>query len=510
MNKTPILFSLMFTALTAMAQESTFQNPVICGDVPDPSVIRIDDTYYATGTSSEWAPFYPVFSSKDLVNWQQTGHIFDKKPAWTSNSFWAPELYHHKNGRVFCYYTARQASTGISYVGVASAKSPTDTFTDHGPIIEYGTESIDAFVYDDNGQLYISWKAYGLDKRPIEILGSKLSADGLRLEGEPFSMLVDDERIGMEGQYHFKQGDYYYIIYSARGCCGPLSDYDVRVARSKNFCGPYEKYAGNPILEGGNGDFLSCGHGTVVTTPDNRMFYLCHAYLKNQGFYAGRQPILQEIYVSGEDHWVHFKSGNVAKISQPMPFAGTRQQPVSDFRDDFDNKKRHLNWTWNYPYADVQTRFKGGKLYLSGHPVNDACHGSALCVRATKPDYTYETRLANVNESLKGLTLYGDDKNLVVWGMQADRLVLKWVKDNKETMLYDAPCTVENPYLKIQITDGCHPAFYWSADGRSWQQIESKVKGNELVQWDRVFRPGLLHAGSDKAPAAFHYFELRH
>lgn len=131
-------------------------------------------------------------------------------------------------------------------------------------------------------------------------------------------------------------------------------------------------------------------------------------------------------------------------------------------------------------------------------------------MRATTPDYTYETRLANVNESLKGLTLYGDDKNLVVWGMQADRLALKWVKDNKEIMLYDAPCTVENPYLKIQITDGCHPAFYWSADGQAWQQIESKVKGNELVQWDRVFRPGLLHAGSDKAPAAFHYFELRH
>ena len=57
----------------------------------------------------------------------------------------------------------------------------------------HGTEAIDAFIYDDNGQLYISWKAYGLDKRPIELLGCKLSADGLHLEGEPFSLLVDDE-----------------------------------------------------------------------------------------------------------------------------------------------------------------------------------------------------------------------------------------------------------------------------------------------------------------------------
>ena len=72
------LFSI-FLALQIVAQEkSYFTNPVIRGDMPDPSMIRIDDTYYATGTSSEWAPFYPVFTSKDLINWKQTGHIFNE------------------------------------------------------------------------------------------------------------------------------------------------------------------------------------------------------------------------------------------------------------------------------------------------------------------------------------------------------------------------------------------------------------------------------------------------
>ena len=54
----------------------------------DPSILRIDDTYYATGTSSEWAPYYPVFTSKDLVNWKQTGHVFEQQPEWTKSSFW--------------------------------------------------------------------------------------------------------------------------------------------------------------------------------------------------------------------------------------------------------------------------------------------------------------------------------------------------------------------------------------------------------------------------------------
>jgi beta-xylosidase len=108
-----LLFTLSALPLTAM-EVGYFINPVIRGDVADPSVIRFEGRYYATGTSSEWAPHYPVFESKDLVNWKQTGHIFNKKPAWTTNSFWAPELFVHPSGRVFCYYTARQAGSNIS------------------------------------------------------------------------------------------------------------------------------------------------------------------------------------------------------------------------------------------------------------------------------------------------------------------------------------------------------------------------------------------------------------
>ncbi|HTG56619.1 MAG TPA: family 43 glycosylhydrolase, partial [Niabella sp.] len=51
-------------------------NPVIPGDFADPSVIRVGNTYYATGTSSEWAPHYPLFKSDDLIHWKEAGYIF--------------------------------------------------------------------------------------------------------------------------------------------------------------------------------------------------------------------------------------------------------------------------------------------------------------------------------------------------------------------------------------------------------------------------------------------------
>ncbi|RYD39013.1 MAG: hypothetical protein EOP83_37500 [Verrucomicrobiaceae bacterium] len=113
-------------ASVASDQESsapTYQNPVIAGDFADPSIILVGDTYYATGTSSEWAPYYPIYTSKDLVNWEQVGNVFDKMPEWTSGSFWAPEIYHHKD-TFFVYYTARRKADNVSRTPMGSSTSP--------------------------------------------------------------------------------------------------------------------------------------------------------------------------------------------------------------------------------------------------------------------------------------------------------------------------------------------------------------------------------------------------
>lgn len=495
-------------SLSQAQQSSTFVNPVIPGDVADPSILRIGSTYYATGTSSEWAPYYPLFTSTDLVNWEQVGHLFTQQPEWTRSSFWAPELFYYK-GKVYAYYTARRKSDGVSYIGVATADDPLKGFTDHGLLVAYGTEAIDAFVLEDNGQLYISWKAYGLDNRPIELLASRLSPDGLHLEGEPFSLLKDEERIGMEGQHWFKQGDYYYLLYSINSCCGPQSDYAVAVARSKHLEGPYEKYEGNPILHGGDG-VQSCGHGTFTTLPDGRMFYLCHAYLSGADFFLGRQPILQEL-VMGEDAWPRFVTGETACLRQNLPFAGTRQQPPVDFEDDFSDTTLRKEWSWNYLFADADIRLKDGNLLLSGTPKGEGRHGTVLCLRPVKADYTLETEVVNQNSSMKGIVFYGDDANFITLACQGDRLLLKTVIEGKEQILSDIALPATSLHLKMEITDGCNSAFYWSSDRHIWHAVtadSSATEGKGLIRWDRVARPGLIHQGDIAQPASFSYCNM--
>ena len=88
----------------------------------------------------------------------------------------------------------------MSCLGVATAKNIEEGFEDHGQLLEWGNEAIDAFVFNENGKLYITWKAYGLTKgKTIQILGAELSPDGLSVKGEAFEMLTAEK--GLMGEW---------------------------------------------------------------------------------------------------------------------------------------------------------------------------------------------------------------------------------------------------------------------------------------------------------------------
>ena len=109
----------------------SYTNPVLAGNYPDPSVIRVGKDYWATSTSSGWAPQFPILHSRDLVNWTVAGSVFQQRPAWSDGNYWAPEISHHR-GRYLVYYVARKLDGGRC-VAVASARQPTGPYQDHGP-----------------------------------------------------------------------------------------------------------------------------------------------------------------------------------------------------------------------------------------------------------------------------------------------------------------------------------------------------------------------------------------
>ena len=76
-----IVFWVTLAAAAVAAQSRpTYSNPVLAGDYPDPSIIRVGQDYWATATTSHWAPLFPILHSRDLVNWTVVGAALQKRP----------------------------------------------------------------------------------------------------------------------------------------------------------------------------------------------------------------------------------------------------------------------------------------------------------------------------------------------------------------------------------------------------------------------------------------------
>lgn len=489
-----VLFLLPFRGFS---QETSYRNPVIAGDFPDPTVICVDGIYYAAGTSSEWAPPYRLYESKDLVNWSYLGALFREMPAWTMGSYWAPELF-YRNGTYYLYYTARRSSDRKSFIGVATTRDIRQGFTDYGLLIEWTNEAIDAFVIELDGKLYVTWKAYGLDQgKSIEILGSELTDDGLGLKGETFSLLAADtegwEAGGMEGQCLVKHNGYIYMFYAGNSCCGAQCNYQTGVARARSIRGPWEKHAGNPILHSG-GQWRCPGHGTLVTTPTGRHFYLYHAYSATTGVYTGRQGMIDEIVWSADTGWPSFRYGTIPSVQAAAPHAGTVQQPATDFIDEFEGDKPGVEWMWDTSQGKPDYGLRNGKLVLAG---NNRPTGAFLGLRPRMDSYTLQA-VVEKGESPAGVCIYGTGNQAIGLSHVGNKLELWQVEKGVRSVLaleelQESAAVV----LFLETRFGQYCRFgYLLQDGQQ-RQIGTLLHIGSLPQWDRPPMVG-LQAGSDR------------
>ncbi|MFL5788444.1 MAG: family 43 glycosylhydrolase, partial [Flavisolibacter sp.] len=76
MNNNQIKYlAQIIICLVLFSKASSSQIVVLPGDHPDPSVVKIGNTYWASATTSNWFPAFPLLSSKDLLHWKQHGFV---------------------------------------------------------------------------------------------------------------------------------------------------------------------------------------------------------------------------------------------------------------------------------------------------------------------------------------------------------------------------------------------------------------------------------------------------
>ncbi|WP_224363284.1 family 43 glycosylhydrolase [Hyalangium versicolor] len=475
-------------------------NPILPGDYADPSVVRVGEEYWATATSSEWAPQFPLLKSKDLLQWEMVGTIFQTPPEWSEANYWAPELV-VDGGRYFVLYTAKKKG-GPLCVGLATASSVSGPYTDHGALVCQDLGSIDgALIRDENNKLFLVWKEDGNSQGlPTPIWAQPLAEDTLQLTGERTALILND--VPWEGQlveapHLVRRNGFFYMFYAGSGCCGKACNYGVGVARSKNLLSGWEKNPLNPILKT-NEAFRCPGHGSVVTDALGRDYFLYHAYRTTDSVYAGRQGMLDPITWDANG-WpsINARRGPGGQVlAKPAPFF-----------EDFTSATPVLGWQWPNGRKPV-TSISEGELTLAPPAAQAADRAGGVLARSSPSgNYAADAVLdvrALSDGTVAGLSAYGDLDNSLGIALNGGQLEL-WRRQGANTTIpFTAPAPAGSKlYLRMTARQGYLYRFAVSTDGTTWTSVGGELNGDYLPPWDRAVRVALTAGGATGASAKF-------
>lgn len=314
-------------ALVLANSSSNAQNPIIWADVPDPSIIRVEDTYYMTSTTMHMNPGVPIMKSTNLVDWEIVNYVYDILGTGDSQTL--------SNGQSE-YGTGSWASSlayndGVFYV-VFSSQTAGNTFVfqtvdiENGPwerrIINFTHDM--SLLFDDDGRAYLVYG--GGDIRLLELNedATAIKQGGLnRVIIEDAGSIVSNHLIlNAEGAHVRKINDYYYVFLITWPVGGGRTQI---VYRSDNIAGPYE---GRIVL-----DDSGIAQGGIIDTPDGEWYGLLFG---DRGS-VGRIPYL--VPVTWENDWPIFGVNGKVPVDTGIPLNFTSGIVVSD---EFNQRSERL------------------------------------------------------------------------------------------------------------------------------------------------------------------------
>ncbi|MDR2575216.1 MAG: glycoside hydrolase 43 family protein [Treponema sp.] len=325
----------------------TAANPLIKGDVPDVSVIRVGSAYYMVSTTMYFMPVAPIMKSYDLVNWKivsYCGDIIEDLPNFRleesngrlgdyGRGQWAASLNYFKN-RFWVIFKNNTTNKSYRYSTANADKGPWEQV-----IIDRGFHDPSIFYDRDTDKTYIF---HGADNITLTEMNNDLT--GVKSGGIDKDIITDKEGfIGVgEGSQVYKLNGYYYVFTISWN----PNRRSVHCFRSAEIEGPYmEKVVLNNAPPGGGG----VAQGSIVDTPDGDWYGV---FFQDRGA-VGRIPFLIPMTWDGDD-WPVFganQSGFTGTI--PASFEIMLAQDYETnlyYSDEFDysSNKLHLAWQWNH------------------------------------------------------------------------------------------------------------------------------------------------------------------
>ncbi len=249
-----------------------YQNPIVRGFYPDPSVCAANGKYYLVCSSFQYFPGVPLFESDDLVNWTQIGHVLTRKSQVmldkiaSSGGVFAPTI-RFNNGR-FYMVTTNDSTHKNFYVYTDNI------YGEWSEPIEVDQDGIDPSLYFEDDRVYFMSNGTddegkgGVVQCEINIAtGKKLSPSKCIWQGTGGRFL--------ESPHLYKINDTYYLM-AAEG--GTEYGHMITCARSDSVWGRFESFPKNPVLTNRNKApyiIQGIGHGDLIQDKYGDWHILC-------------------------------------------------------------------------------------------------------------------------------------------------------------------------------------------------------------------------------------------
>ncbi len=491
-----IVLLFFFLMSQSHAQQQPATNPVIFADVPDMSMIRVGDVYYMSSTTMHMSPGIPIMKSKDLVNWEIAGYVYDTlanvdelnlengknaygKASWASCIRYRQGIY---------YVTTFAQTTGSTYIyttkniekGPWSRSTFKPAYHDH------------SLFFDDDGRVYMVYGAGSL--RLVELINDASAVK----PGTSEQVIIENAsapagtNIGLpsEGSQLFKVHGKYYLFNIVWPKAGMRT---VVIHRADKITGPYE---GRVALQ-----HLGVAQGGLIDTPGSDWF----AYLFRDFGAVGRIPYL--VPVTWIDGWPVL--GVDGKVPDTLDLLAARSSTSGivasdEFTREMGQPALPLVWQWNHNPDNnnwsvtqrkgflrlrngrVDTSFLSAKNTLTQRTFGPACTGSiSIDVSNMKPgdiaglallQKNYGFVAVKYNEGIKSVIMVSAESGIPV---QLQRL----------------PLSQNIVYFKIEcrFNDRSDQAdFYYSMDGKSWNAIGGRLKMSYTIPHFMGYRFGLF------------------
>ena len=490
-----VLLSVTVAAVPSVESEAgrTYANPVIPGFFPDPSVVRVGEDYYLVNSTFQYFPGVIISHSRDLVNWRQIGHVFEKSEDLDLTGFmdgcgiWAPDLSWHE-GKFYLFYCLVQLTKDRS-INVRGNYVVTATDI-HGPWskpVQLTTEGNDpSHFVDTDGSHYLLY-AGGIPKGGATRI-AKLTPDCTRLAEEPRWISYGGEKRAPEGPHLIRKDGWYYHIMAASG--GIYDGHHQLVGRSRSLYGPYEPSPHGPFIAqmDKTSPLQHHGHAKLVQTQTGSWWAVYLMQRRIERFSPlGRETGLDRVEW-GEDGWPQLNGGRGPSARAPVPDLPPSPALIR-VEETFTATTLGLPWQWvRNPLPDGSSLTeRPGWLRLSTTSGDlDAPLARNIPLQrevALRATATTRMEFAPSGDQEAGLLCYYDAKSFLRLGLTRRdglRLVLSESRKGVPSILGESPGIPAGPVeLRVEI-DGLSRTFAYRVGEGAWTTVGVVPKATHL------------------------------